>query len=175
MARSSSRIWLTAPGWHGCSTKPLRPYTRELEGRLYSTLSKKPGSLKVSGWRCAVCQEAPASVIDRCHEHGCARAPVCQACNTHERRTTSIATTSTSPTATRPSSTLTRRTGSRHWHRRPGSRARTTFPLPHLVALTAQRLTRRKATRLRRRSVEEAQHHRTSDQPAQGATRSRTR
>ncbi|MFJ5220914.1 endonuclease domain-containing protein [Streptomyces sp. NPDC088354] len=120
-----------------CSNATLRPYTRELEGLLYSALSKKRSSLEVSGWRCAVCQEAAASVIDHCHEHGYVRAPVCQACNTRERPNYLY----------RNDIYVTDRYVSlfhshaqdwlRHWHRCPGCRARTTLPLPHLAALTA--------------------------------------
>ncbi|MFI1537647.1 NucA/NucB deoxyribonuclease domain-containing protein [Streptomyces anandii] len=64
-------------------TASLRPYNKELEGRLYSVLSRKPGtSRRVAGWACAVCRTAPATVLDHCHEHGYVRAPVCQSCNT---------------------------------------------------------------------------------------------
>ncbi|MGE7439074.1 endonuclease domain-containing protein [Kitasatospora sp. NPDC001175] len=59
----------------GCRTTTLRPYNGELEGHVYSVLSKKRASLEVSGWRCAVCQEAPAFAVDHCHEHGYVRAP----------------------------------------------------------------------------------------------------
>ncbi|MFJ1845539.1 endonuclease domain-containing protein [Streptomyces sp. NPDC088146] len=119
-------------------TPALRPYTRELEGQLYSVLSRKPGtSRKVAGWACAVCRTAPATVLDHCHEHGYVRAPVCQSCNTQERpdhlysndirvanRYTRLFHTDTD-------------TWLRHWHRCPGCRARTTLPLPHLAAWTA--------------------------------------
>ncbi|MFB7293766.1 endonuclease domain-containing protein [Actinacidiphila glaucinigra] len=122
---------------HACRTTTLRPYTRELEGRLYSALSKKRGSLAVSGWRCAVCEEAPASVIDHCHEHGYVRAPVCQGCNTRERpnylyrNDVYVTDRYASLFHTHAQDRL------RHWHRCPGCRARTTLPLPHLAALTA--------------------------------------
>ncbi|MEU9256769.1 endonuclease domain-containing protein [Streptomyces sp. NPDC048270] len=117
---------------------PLRPYTGELEGHLYSVLSRKPGiSGKVAGWTCAVCRTVPAAVLDHCHEHGYVRAPVCQSCNTLERpdhlysndirvadRYTRLFDTDTVHWL-------------RHWHRCPGCRARTTLPLPHLAAWTA--------------------------------------
>ncbi|MDK0523867.1 endonuclease domain-containing protein [Streptomyces sp. ML-6] len=117
---------------------PLRPYGKELEGQLYSVLSRKPGtSRKVAGWACAVCRTAPATVLDHCHEHGYVRAPVCQSCNTQERpdhlysndirvgsRYTRLFHTDTDDWL-------------RHWHRCPGCRARTTLPLPHLAAWTA--------------------------------------
>ncbi|MEU4173468.1 hypothetical protein AB0F46_42625 [Streptomyces sp. NPDC026665] len=46
-------------------TVPLHPYNGELQGRLYSVLSRKPGiSRTVAGWTCAVCRTAPASVLD---------------------------------------------------------------------------------------------------------------
>ncbi|MCJ0875272.1 endonuclease domain-containing protein [Streptomyces sp. AP-93] len=121
-----------------CPTTPLRPYTGELEGHLYSVLSRKPGtSGKVAGWTCAVCRTAPAGVLDHCHEHGYVRAPVCQSCNIQERpdhlysndirvadRYTRLFDTDTLEWL-------------RHWHRCPGCRARTTLPLPHLAAWTA--------------------------------------
>ncbi|MFI6685681.1 endonuclease domain-containing protein [Streptomyces sp. NPDC050485] len=67
-------------------TAALRPYHKELEGQLYSVLSRKPGtSRRLAGWACAVCRTAPATVLDHCHEHGYVRAPVCQSCNTLER------------------------------------------------------------------------------------------
>ncbi|MEV6957507.1 endonuclease domain-containing protein [Streptomyces sp. NPDC051183] len=117
---------------------PPRPYTGELEGHLYSVLSRKPGiSAKVAAWTCAVCGTAPAAVLDHCHEHGYVRAPVCQSCNTLERpdhlysndirvadRYTRLFDTDTDHWL-------------RHWHRCPGCRARTTLPLPHLAAWTA--------------------------------------
>ncbi|MEH0518028.1 hypothetical protein ACFVZA_10875 [Streptomyces bottropensis] len=57
-------------------TATPRPYNAELEGQLYSVLSRKPGtSRKVAGWACAVCRTAPATVLDHCHEHGYVRAP----------------------------------------------------------------------------------------------------
>ncbi|WP_406171148.1 endonuclease domain-containing protein [Streptomyces sp. NBC_00996] len=119
-------------------TVSLRPYTRELEGQLYSVLSRKPGtSRKVAGWACAVCRTAPATVLDHCHEHGYVRAPVCQSCNTQERPdhlySNDIRVTN------RYARLFHTDTGTwlRHWHRCPGCRARTTLPLPHLAAWTA--------------------------------------
>lgn len=57
-------------------TASLRPYNKELEGQLYSMLSRKTGtSRRVAGWACAVCRTAPATVLDHCHEHGYVRAP----------------------------------------------------------------------------------------------------
>ncbi|MER7820077.1 endonuclease domain-containing protein [Streptomyces sp. NPDC096153] len=71
------------PRGPGDQSAPLRPYSGELKGQLYSVLSRKPGiSRKVAGWACAVCRAAPAAVLDHCHEHGYVRAPVCQSCNT---------------------------------------------------------------------------------------------
>ncbi|MGY4967384.1 endonuclease domain-containing protein [Streptomyces sp. 900105245] len=65
---------------------PLRPYKGELQGHVYSVLTRKPGtSRKVAGWACAVCRTAASAVVDHCHEHGYVRAPVCQSCNTLER------------------------------------------------------------------------------------------
>ncbi|MER7959589.1 hypothetical protein [Streptomyces sp. NPDC096030] len=56
---------------------PQRPYRGELQGQLYAVLSRKPGmSRQVAGWMCAVCGTAPAAVLDHCHEHGYARAPL---------------------------------------------------------------------------------------------------
>lgn len=117
---------------------PLRPYTGELEGHLYSVLSRKPGiSGKVAGWTCAVCRTAPAAVLDHCHEHGYVRAPVCQSCNTLERpdhlysNDIRVADRYTRLFDTHTVDWL------RHWHRCPGCRARTTLPLPHLAAWTA--------------------------------------
>lgn len=120
-----------------CSTTTLRSYTGELEGRLYSALSKKRNSLAVSGWRCVVCQVAPASVIDHCHEHGYVRAPVCQACNTRERP--NFRYTNDVYVTSRYASLFQAHAENwvRHWHRCPGCRSRTTLPLPHLAALTA--------------------------------------
>ncbi|MBV9023358.1 MAG: recombinase [Streptomycetaceae bacterium] len=118
-------------------TTTLRPYTGELEGQLYSALSRKRSSLAVSEWRCAVCQEAPASAIDHCHEHRYVRAPVCQSCNTRERpnylygNDVYVTSRYASLFHTHAEDWL------RHWHRCPGCRARTTLPLPHLAALTA--------------------------------------
>ncbi len=119
-------------------TASLRPYNAELEGQLYSVLSRKPGiSRRVAGWACAVCRTAPATVLDHCHEHGYARAPVCQSCNTQERpdhlysNDIRVANRYTRLFHTDTDNWL------RHWHRCPGCRARTTLPLPHLAAWTA--------------------------------------
>ncbi|MFM9607385.1 endonuclease domain-containing protein [Streptomyces niveiscabiei] len=116
----------------------LRPYDKELEGQLYSVLSRKPGtSRKVAEWACAVCRTAPATVLDHCHEHGYVRAPVCQSCNTQERpdhlysNDIRVANRYTRLFDTDADDWL------RHWHRCPGCRARTTLPLPHLAAWTA--------------------------------------
>ncbi|ULR54655.1 endonuclease domain-containing protein [Streptomyces deccanensis] len=119
-------------------TAAPRPYNAELEGQLYSVLSRKPGtSRRVAGWACAVCRDAPAAVLDHCHEHGYVRAPVCQSCNTLERPDHLYS------NDIRVANRYTRffHTGTddwlRHWHRCPGCRARTTLPLPHLAAWTA--------------------------------------
>ncbi|GHI02721.1 hypothetical protein Scel_10420 [Streptomyces cellostaticus] len=119
-------------------TASLRPYNTELEGQLYSVLSRKPGiSRRVAGWACAVCRTAPAAVLDHCHEHGYVRAPVCQSCNTQERpdhlysNDIRVANRYTRLFDTDSDAWL------RHWHRCPGCRARTTLPLPHLAAWTA--------------------------------------
>ncbi|MEW1914319.1 endonuclease domain-containing protein [Kitasatospora sp. NPDC085895] len=119
-------------------TVPLRPYGEELEGHVYAVLSRKPGiSRQVAGWSCAVCNAAPAAVLDHCHEHGYVRAPVCQSCNTQERPDHLY------PNDVRVAGRYTRLfdtdapTWLRHWHRCPGCRARTTLPLPHLAAWTA--------------------------------------
>lgn len=119
-------------------TASLRPYHRELEGQLYSALSRKPDiSRRVAGWVCAVCRTAPATVLDHCHEHGYVRAPVCQSCNTLERpdhlysNDIRVANRYTRLFHTDTKDWL------RHWHRCPGCRARTTLPLPHLAAWTA--------------------------------------
>ncbi|MGW2814074.1 endonuclease domain-containing protein [Streptomyces sp. NPDC001415] len=116
----------------------LRPYDKELEGQLYSVLSRKPGTAgRVAGWACAVCRTAPATVLDHCHEHGYVRAPVCQSCNTQERpdhlysNDVRVAGRYTRLFDTDAVAWL------RHWHRCPGCRARTTLPLPHLAAWTA--------------------------------------
>ncbi|GAA0354426.1 hypothetical protein GCM10010319_34500 [Streptomyces blastmyceticus] len=121
----------------GITASP-RPYNAELEGQLYSVLSRKPGiSRRVAGWACAVCRTAPATVLDHCHEHGYARAPVCQSCNTQERpdhlysNDIRVANRYTRLFHTDTDNWL------RHWHRCPGCRARTTLPLPHLAAWTA--------------------------------------
>ncbi|MFI6055597.1 endonuclease domain-containing protein [Streptomyces violascens] len=126
------------------STAALRPYNKELEGQLYSVLSKKPGtSRQVAGWACAVCRTAPAAVLDHCHEHGYVRAPVCQSCNTQERpdhlysNDIRVAGRYTRLFHTDAEDWL------RHWHRCPGCRARTTLPLPHLAAWTAHIACRR--------------------------------
>ncbi|MFE2720267.1 endonuclease domain-containing protein [Streptomyces mirabilis] len=117
---------------------PPRPYNGELQGHVYSVLSRKPGiSRKVAGWTCAVCRTAPASVLDHCHEHGYVRAPVCQSCNTQERpdhlysNDIRVAGHYTRLFDTHATDWL------RHWHRCPGCRARTTLPLPHLATWTA--------------------------------------
>jgi hypothetical protein len=122
----------------GRPTVPLRPYNGELQGHLYSVLSRKPGiSRKVAGWTCAVCRTAPAAVLDHCHEHGYVRAPVCHSCNTQERpdhlysNDIRVANHYTRLFHTHTAEWL------RHWHRCPGCRARTTLPLPHLAAWTA--------------------------------------
>ncbi|CAL9657350.1 hypothetical protein SUDANB126_06857 [Streptomyces sp. enrichment culture] len=119
-------------------TVSLRPYRKELEGQLYSVLSRKPGtSRRVAEWACAVCRTAPATVLDHCHEHGYVRAPVCQSCNTQERpdhlysNDIRVANRYTRLFRTDTDDWL------RHWHRCPGCRARTTLPLPHLAAWTA--------------------------------------
>ncbi|MFI8008321.1 endonuclease domain-containing protein [Streptomyces sp. NPDC086010] len=116
----------------------LRPYTRELQGHLYSVLSRKPGiARKVAGWKCAVCSTARAAVLDHCHEHGYVRAPVCHSCNTLERpdhlysNDIRVANRYARLFDTHVADWL------RHWHRCPGCRARTTLPLPHLAAWTA--------------------------------------
>lgn len=119
-------------------TAALRPYDKELEGQLYSVLSRKPGtSRRVACWACAVCRTAPATVLDHCHEHGYVRAPLCQSCNTLERpdhlysNDIRVANRYTRLFHTDTDNWL------RHWHRCPGCRARTTLPLPHLAAWTA--------------------------------------
>jgi hypothetical protein len=115
----------------------LRRYNGELEGRRYAELSKRRGTLEVSGWMCALCQEAPAFALDHCHEHGYVRAPVCQSCNTRERpnylynNDVQVTGRYADLFHTRAQDWLT------HWHRCPGCRARTALPLPHLAALTA--------------------------------------
>ncbi|MFE5302442.1 endonuclease domain-containing protein [Streptomyces sp. NPDC056632] len=122
---------------------PQRPYTGELRGQLYSVLSRKPGmSRRVAGWVCAVCDTAPAAVLDHCHEHGYVRAPVCPSCNTLERPDHLY------DNDIRVASRYQRLFGTdvdgwlRHWHRCPGCRTRTTLPLPHLAAWTAHTATR---------------------------------
>ncbi|MEV0186278.1 endonuclease domain-containing protein [Streptomyces sp. NPDC050625] len=121
-----------------CGAASLRPYNGELQGQLYSALSRKPDtSRKVAGWTCAVCRTAPAAVLDHCHEHGYVRAPVCHSCNTRERpdhlysNDIRVASHYTHLFDTHTADWL------RHWHRCPGCRARTTLPLPHLAAWTA--------------------------------------
>ncbi|MGV4988981.1 endonuclease domain-containing protein [Streptomyces sp. NRAIS4] len=121
-----------------CSTAPLRSYNGELQGHLYSALTRKPGtSRKVAGWACAICRTAPAAVLDHCHEHGYVRAPVCNSCNTQERpdhlysNDIRVANHYTRLFDTHAADWLC------HWHRCPGCRARTTLPLPHLAAWTA--------------------------------------
>ncbi|MCX4561773.1 endonuclease VII domain-containing protein [Streptomyces phaeochromogenes] len=122
---------------------PQRPYTGELRGQLYSVLSRKPGmSRQVAGWVCAVCNAAPAAVLDHCHEHGYVRAPVCPSCNTLERpdhlydNDIRVAGRYRRLFETHVVGWL------RHWHRCPGCRTRTTLPLPHLAAWTAHTATR---------------------------------
>ncbi|MCP3757038.1 endonuclease domain-containing protein [Streptomyces sp. TBY4] len=134
-ARAADNRQTTSPD---CPTTPLRTYTGELEGHLYSVLSRKPGiSGKVAGWTCAVCRTAPAAVLDHCHEHGYVRGPVCQSCNTLDRpdhlysNDVRVADRYTRLFDTHTVDWL------RHWHRCPGCRARTTLPLPHLAAWTA--------------------------------------
>ncbi|MFE2524830.1 endonuclease domain-containing protein [Streptomyces sp. NPDC059382] len=120
------------------STASPRPYGKELEGQLYSVLSRKPGtSRRVAGWACAVCRSAPATVLDHCHEHGYVRAPVCQSCNTQERPDHLYS--NDIRVANRYTRLFHNGTDDwlRHWHRCPGCRARTTLPLPHLAAWTA--------------------------------------
>ncbi|WAP54948.1 endonuclease domain-containing protein [Streptomyces sp. S465] len=119
-------------------TASPRPYNGELEGQLYSVLSRKPStSRRVAGWACAVCGTTPATVLDHCHEHGYVRAPVCQSCNTQERpdhlysNDIRVANRYTRLFDTGAGAWL------RHWHRCTGCRARTTLPLPHLAAWTA--------------------------------------
>ncbi|MGW1623425.1 endonuclease domain-containing protein [Streptomyces sp. NPDC002172] len=119
-------------------TASLRPYSKELEGQLYSVLSRKPGiSRRVAGWACAVCRTAPAAVLDHCHEHGYVRAPVCHSCNTQERPDHLYS--NDIRVANRYTRLFHADTDDwlRHWHRCPGCRARTTLPLPHLAAWTA--------------------------------------
>ncbi|GFH34451.1 recombinase [Streptomyces pacificus] len=118
---------------------PPRAYHGELQGHVYSVLSRRPGiSRKVAGWMCALCRTAPASVLDHCHEHGYVRAPVCHSCNAQERpdrlydNDIRVADHYTPLFHTRAADWL------RHWHRCPGCRARTTLPLPHLAAWTAR-------------------------------------
>ncbi|MBB4779348.1 endonuclease domain-containing protein [Streptomyces rapamycinicus] len=135
-AREADDRQTTSPG--GPTVSP-RPYNGELEGQLYSVLSRKPGtSRRMAGWACAVCRTAPAAVLDHCHEHGYVRAPVCQSCNTQERpdhlysNDIRVANRYTRLFHIDTDHWL------RHWHRCPGCRARTTLPLPHLAAWTAQ-------------------------------------
>ncbi|ARP72795.1 recombinase [Streptomyces pluripotens] len=134
-ARSAGGQQTAEPGG---PTAALRPYNGELEGQLYSVLSRKPGtSRKVAGWACAVCHTAHAAVLDHCHEHGYVRAPVCQSCNTLERpdhlygNDIRVANRYTRLFRIDADDWL------RHWHRCPGCRARTTLPLPHLAGWTA--------------------------------------
>ncbi|ADI06761.1 hypothetical protein SBI_03640 [Streptomyces bingchenggensis BCW-1] len=134
-ARDADGRQTTSP--EGPTASP-RPYNGELEGQLYSVLSRKPGtSRRVAGWACAVCRTTPAAVLDHCHEHGYVRAPVCQSCNTQERpdhlysNDIRVANRYTRLFHTDTDHWL------RHWHRCPGCRARTTLPLPHLAAWTA--------------------------------------
>ncbi|MFE7332861.1 endonuclease domain-containing protein [Streptomyces sp. NPDC057565] len=91
----------------------------------------------MAGWRCTICRTAPAAALDHCHEHGYVRAPVCHSRNTQERpdhlysNDIRVAGHYTRLFDTHTTDWL------RHWHRRPGCRARTTLPLPHLAAWTA--------------------------------------
>ncbi|WP_306324416.1 endonuclease domain-containing protein [Streptomyces venezuelae] len=117
---------------------PPRPYGKELEGRLYSVLSRKPDiARKVAGWVCAVCRAAPAAVLDHCHEPGYVRAPVCQSCNSRERPDHLYA--DDVCVTVRYTRLFHADAGDwlRHWHRCTGCRARTVLPLPHLAAWTA--------------------------------------
>ncbi|WP_236653308.1 endonuclease domain-containing protein [Streptacidiphilus melanogenes] len=150
----------TSTGWQtrcpDCRVTARRPYRGELDDHVYAVLSRKR-SLQVSEWQCAVCQEAPASVIDHCHEHGYVRAPVCASCNTRERpnyvysNDVYVTNRYASLFQLRAEAWLT------HWHRCSGCRARTTLPLAHLAALTAllagepRRSTHRDPTSSRRR------------------------
>ncbi|MFE6849020.1 endonuclease domain-containing protein [Streptomyces sp. NPDC057686] len=125
------------------SAVPLRPYSEELTGQLYSALSRKPGiSRKVAGWTCAVCRTAPAAVLDHCHEHGYVRAPVCHSCNALEHPDHLY------PTDIRVAGRYARLFDTeaadwlRHWHRCPGCRTRSVLPLPHLAAWTAHTASR---------------------------------
>lgn len=134
-ARAADGRQTTSPDY---PIAPLRPYNGELQGHLYSVLSRKPGiSRKVAGWTCAVCRTAPAAVLDHCHEHGYVRAPVCHSCNTQERpdhlysNDIRVANHYTRLFHTHTADWL------RHWHRCPGCRTRTTLPLAHLAAWTA--------------------------------------
>ncbi|TLQ42063.1 endonuclease domain-containing protein [Streptomyces marianii] len=120
-------------------TSPPRAYNGELQGQLYSVLSRRAGiSRKVAGWTCAVCRTAPAAVLDHCHEHAYVRAPVCHSCNAQERpdhlyrNDIRVADHYTRLFQTHTADWL------QHWHRCPGCRARTTLPLPHLAAWTAR-------------------------------------
>ncbi|MEZ0095607.1 endonuclease domain-containing protein [Streptacidiphilus sp. EB129] len=128
-------------GWQtlcpGCRTTTLRRYDGQWEGHVYAALSKKRSPLEVSGWMCALCQEAPASVLDHCHEHGYVRAPLCQPCNTRERP--NYLYSNDVHVTSRYADLFHARAEDwlKHWHRCPGCRARTTLPLPHLAALTA--------------------------------------
>ncbi|MFJ2008621.1 endonuclease domain-containing protein [Streptomyces chartreusis] len=119
-------------------TAPSCPYNGELQGQLYSVLSRKPGtSRRVAEWTCAICRTASAAVLDHCHEHDYVRAPVCHSCNTLERpdhlysNDIRVASRYTRLFDTHTVDWL------RHWHRCPGCRTRTTLPLPHLAAWTA--------------------------------------
>ncbi|MFK0296467.1 endonuclease domain-containing protein [Streptomyces sp. NPDC090442] len=121
----------------GPTTSP-RPYNAELEGQLYSVLSRKPGtSRKVTQWACAVCHTAPATVLDHCHEHDYVRAPLCQSCNTQERPDHLYSNDIRVANRYRRLFDTDTDHWLRHWHRCPGCRARTTLPLPHLAAWTA--------------------------------------
>ena len=120
-----------------CRTTTPRPYKGELDGQVYSVLSKKRAVLEVSRWTCAVCQEAPACVIDHCHEHSYVRAPLCQSCNTRERPNYLYPNDIYVTNRYTPLFHTHVQDWLQHWHRCPGCRTRTTLPLPHLAALTA--------------------------------------
>ncbi|WP_236653303.1 endonuclease domain-containing protein [Streptacidiphilus melanogenes] len=120
-----------------CRTTTLRQYKGELNGHRYSVLSKKRAALEVSGWICAVCRDAPAAVLDHCHEHGYVRAPACQPCNTRERPNYLYSNDVYVTGRYVPLFRTQVQDWLRHWHRCDGCRARTTLPLPHLAALTA--------------------------------------
>ncbi|QRX90621.1 endonuclease domain-containing protein [Streptomyces noursei] len=134
-ARAADGPQTTSPN---VPTAALRPYDGELEGQLYSVLSRKPGTSRtVARWACAVCRAAPAAVLDHCHEHGYVRAPVCQSCNTQERPDHLYSNDIRVANRYRRLFHTDTDDWLRHWHRCPGCRTRTTLPLPHLAAWTA--------------------------------------